>query len=161
MAQQPIVRLQVERYRGVLSTELCKSEQQVLGKLLAECNTQLADLDRPIAERSFVPVAPIGEAVRATDGTYHAAERDLLKQRIGELQEGLEHLQRLTELGEVVSALLHEVIQPLAAISNYVAACQRLLPPGERQQIAYGLKQVAAQTDRAWQIVERVREFVK
>ena len=46
--------------------------------------------------------------------------RNIRDQQILELQAELAHVQRLNELGHVVSTLVHEVNQPLTAISNYV-----------------------------------------
>ena len=68
-------------------------------------------------------------------------------------------MQRLTELGQVLSTLVHEVNQPLTAISNYVNACRRLVATGNLERIQGALQRVADQTDRARQIVLRIREF--
>jgi two-component system, LuxR family, sensor kinase FixL len=77
------------------------------------------------------------------------------------LQTELAHVQRLTELGQVVSALVHEVNQPLTAIGNYINASLRLLASGKQEQLQGALKQIGDQTDRARQIVQRIREFVR
>ena len=55
--------------------------------------------------------------------------RNIRDQQVLELQAELAHVQRLNELGHVVSTLVHEVNQPLTAISNYVNACRRLIRP--------------------------------
>ena len=47
----------------------------------------------------------------------------------------LAHVQRLNELGHVVSTLVHEVSQPLTAISNYVNACRRLVETEDQERI--------------------------
>src|SRR5947209_3609771 len=41
------------------------------------------------------------------------------ERRISELQEELIHVSRLSELGQMATALAHEVNQPLTAIANY------------------------------------------
>jgi signal transduction histidine kinase len=51
--------------------------------------------------------------------------RDLTEQqqtqmRLQELQSELVHISRLSAMGEMASALAHELNQPLAAISNYM-----------------------------------------
>jgi two-component system sensor kinase FixL len=107
--------------------------------------------------------------VRNAEGTVVGAStiiQDLTKQeaqehRIRELQTELAHVQRLTELGQVVSALVHEVNQPLTAIGNYVNASRRLLNSGKQEQVQGALKQIADQTTRARQIVQRISEFVR
>jgi two-component system sensor kinase FixL len=70
-------------------------------------------------------------------------------------------VQRLTEMGQVVSALVHEVNQPLAAIGNYASASRRLLTSGKTEQVQSALSRVADQSERARQIIQRIRDFVK
>jgi two-component system, LuxR family, sensor kinase FixL len=112
-----------------------------------------------------VTISPIVDANRNVVGASKIirdlTERDERDRRIQDLQMELAHVQRLTELGQVVSALVHEVNQPLAAIRNYVNACQRLIASGKQEQVQGGLKLIGDQIDRARQIVERIREFVK
>jgi len=47
-------------------------------------------------------------------------ERQQAEARLQELQNELVHVSRLTALGEMASALAHELNQPLSAISNYL-----------------------------------------
>lgn len=47
-------------------------------------------------------------------------ERQLAEARLQELQNELVHVSRLTALGEMASALAHEINQPLSAIANYL-----------------------------------------
>jgi two-component system sensor kinase FixL len=83
------------------------------------------------------------------------------EQRIKELQTELAHVQRLTELGQVVSTLVHEVNQPLTAISYYVNACRRLVTTGQGKRIEAALERIADQTERTREIVQPIRDFVK
>ena len=112
-----------------------------------------------------VTISPIrdaaGRIVGASKIVRDLTEREVREQRIRELQSELAHMQRLTELGQVVSALVHEVNQPLTAIGNYVKASQRLLELGKSEQVQGALKQIGDQTDRARQIVQRIRDFVR
>jgi two-component system sensor kinase FixL len=87
-------------------------------------------------------------------------DRDVRDGHIHELQVELAHVQRLTELGQVVSTLVHEVNQPITAISNYVNACRRLAASGKHEQVQAALERIASQTTRAREIVHRIREFV-
>jgi two-component system sensor kinase FixL len=70
-------------------------------------------------------------------------------------------VQRLSELGQVVSTLAHEVNQPLTATSNYVNACRRFVTSGGEKRIKAAFQRIADQTERARAIVQRIREFVK
>jgi two-component system sensor kinase FixL len=112
-----------------------------------------------------VTVSPIRDAQRTVVGAstiiQDLSEREAQERRIRELQSELTHVQRLTELGQVVSALVHEVNQPLTAIGNYVNACRRLLTSGKQEQVQSVLTKIGDQTDRARQIVQRIREFAK
>ena len=113
----------------------------------------------------LVTISPIKDAngtiVGASKIVRDLTERDAREQRIRELQTELAHIQRLTELGQVVSALVHEVNQPLTAIGNYVNACRRLLRSARPEQVADALEKIAGQTQRARQIVQSIRDFVR
>jgi two-component system sensor kinase FixL len=78
-----------------------------------------------------------------------------------ELQSELAHVSRLTELGQTISSLAHEVSQPLTAIDSYLAAAARLLEMGEAGEVREALQKSSAQVHRASQIVQRVREFAR
>src|SRR5262245_62874680 len=54
-------------------------------------------------------------------------ERQLSENRLQELQAELLHVSRLSDVGQMASALAHELNQPLAAIVNYVQATRRML----------------------------------
>jgi two-component system, LuxR family, sensor kinase FixL len=87
--------------------------------------------------------------------------RNIRDQQIQELQAELAHVQRLNELGQVVSTLVHEVNQPLTAISNYVSACRRLNTIRDHEQVRAALERIADQTNRTRQIVQRILDFVR
>ena len=54
-------------------------------------------------------------------------ERQQTEARLQELQSELVHISRLTAMGEMASALAHELNQPLSAITNYMKGSRRLL----------------------------------
>jgi two-component system sensor kinase FixL len=88
-------------------------------------------------------------------------ERQECEQRLGELQSQLVHVSRLTELGQMVSALAHEVNQPLTAITNYLSGARRLLAAGKQESARQAMERIAEQADRARQIIRRLRDFVR
>ena len=116
-----------------------------------------------------VPVVVTVSPIRDADGTIIGASKivhDLSAeeagaQRLREAQAQLFHVQRLTELGQLVSALVHEVNQPLAAIGNYASAGRRLLGTGQTAGAAVALQKITEQTERAHQIIQRLRGFVR
>jgi two-component system sensor kinase FixL len=89
------------------------------------------------------------------------SERQEAETRMRELQGELIHVSRLTAMGEMASALAHELNQPLAAISNYLTGSARLLarpePPAEKLRLA--LDKASAQALRAGDIIRRLRDF--
>lgn len=86
-------------------------------------------------------------------------ERQTTEARLQELQGELIHVSRLTAMGEMASALAHEINQPLAAISNYLKGSSRLLAGGQADKARAGLDKAAEQAIRAGDIIRRLREF--
>jgi two-component system sensor kinase FixL len=90
-------------------------------------------------------------------------EHQQTQARLQELQSVLVHVSRLSAMGEMASALAHELNQPLAAISNYMKGSRRLLaasPDPNRSKIENALDRAAEQAIRAGQIIRRLRDFV-
>src|SRR5258708_10346055 len=88
-------------------------------------------------------------------------ERADREQRLREVEAELIHLSRLSDLGQMVSSLAHEVNQPLAAVNNYVAAGRDLIDAGDVAKARGMLEKAAQQTVRAGLIIQRLRDFVK
>jgi two-component system sensor kinase FixL len=89
--------------------------------------------------------------------------RRVAEERLRELQAELVHVSRLSAMGEMASALAHELNQPLTAIINYAQATRRLLGGAgdERYAALLGLlDKTAQQASRAGQIIHRLRQFI-
>jgi two-component system sensor kinase FixL len=94
--------------------------------------------------------------------------RDLTEQqqtqaRLQELQSELVHVSRLSAMGEMASALAHELNQPLSAISNYMKGSRRLLAgstDANAPKVEAALDRAAEQAIRAGDIIRRLRDFV-
>lgn len=70
---------------------------------------------------------------------------------------------RASSLGELASAIAHELNQPLSAISNYVSACQQEfrnagMPVPPRASTL--LDTAVTETARAGELIRRVRDFI-
>jgi two-component system sensor kinase FixL len=89
-------------------------------------------------------------------------ERQTAERRLHNLQDELAHVSRLTALGEMASALAHELNQPLSATANYVKGCVRLLDRDQPDvpKLKAALEAAGEQTLRAGQIIRRLRSFV-
>jgi two-component system sensor kinase FixL len=109
----------------------------------------------------------VGEML-GKDGRYFTGfirdltERQEAERRLQEMQSELVHVSRLTALGEMASALAHELNQPLSAISNYVTGSRQLLARegSDPEKIRDALERASEQALRAGQIIRRLREFV-
>ena len=89
--------------------------------------------------------------------------RQQSEQRLQELQAELVHVARLSAMGEMASAIAHELNQPLTAIINYAQTARAVVErrPGEDAGgLASLLKKTVEQADRAGQIIRRLRQFI-
>ncbi len=94
--------------------------------------------------------------------------RDVTDRRRAEEQsrqhlQQLAHVSRVSSMGEMASAIAHEINPPLTAISNYASACLRMLGRGEvsLDEAIDMMKRVAAESQRAGEIVRKMRGFVR
>ena len=93
---------------------------------------------------------------------------DISARRIAEQQSAAqtqraESASRLITMGEMASSVAHELNQPLTAINNY---CNGLVSRIKARQISEedllgALEKTARQAQRAGQIIQRIRSFVK
>ncbi|MEQ8661126.1 MAG: PAS domain S-box protein [Gammaproteobacteria bacterium] len=74
----------------------------------------------------------------------------------------LAHAGRVSTLGEMASAIAHEINQPLTAISAFAQATRRLLDRGapDLEMLRETLDSIGAQALRAGDVVRRIRGFV-
>jgi len=119
---------------------------------------------RPTARLIRGQVAELGRArdelearVRERTGELEAAQ-----ERHRTLLEQYSHVGRTSAVGEMASALAHELNQPLGAIANYAEGCLIALdaPEPALGEIRDALQRLRAATMRAGRIIEQVRRFV-
>ena len=109
----------------------------------------------------------VGE-MRTSEGRFFTGfvrdltERQQAQARLQEVQEDLVRVSRLTALGEMASALAHELNQPLAAITNYLKGSKRLLLARgmSDDRLTHAIEEASSQALRAGEIIRRLREFV-
>ncbi|MGZ8402837.1 MAG: sensor histidine kinase [Rhodoplanes sp.] len=90
-------------------------------------------------------------------------ERQETEERMEQLQSELVHISRLTAMGEMASALAHELNQPLSAIANYLTGSRRLLAEASEENVRLvrtAIDAAVEQSLRAGQIIRRLRDFV-
>ncbi len=90
------------------------------------------------------------------------SDRQETERRLQDLQAEFIHVARLTALGEMASALAHELNQPLSAAANFINGSSRLLAetPPKLDRLKPALEQANDQLLRAGQIIRRLRDFV-
>ena len=79
------------------------------------------------------------------------------------MQQRMARVSHLVTMGEMAAAIAHEINQPLAAISNYAQASERLLqsPTPELAEVQDAMRQISGQALRAAEIIRRVRNLVR
>jgi two-component system sensor kinase FixL len=105
---------------------------------------------RPQAERFF------------TGFVRDLSETQATERRLQDLQAELVHVSRLTALGEMASALAHELNQPLSAIANYVRGSVLILDQAspDTTKVRNALTLAGDQALRAGEVIRRLRDFV-
>ncbi|HUB45775.1 MAG TPA: MASE4 domain-containing protein [Acetobacteraceae bacterium] len=116
-----------------------------------------------LAAASFVLIMLLLETISlyARLARSTAVERRERERRLSELHAELVHVSRVSELGQMVSALAHEVNQPLTAIGNYLRGAQRLAQSGDAATVQAAVDKAAEETARASAIVRRLRDFIR
>ena len=90
-------------------------------------------------------------------------ERKKAEQQVQTHQTELAHAWRLNTMGEMSTGMAHELNQPLCAVLNYAQACSRLVKNKEQlnfNQLDNALEQIITQTNRAGEIIKRIRQIV-
>jgi two-component system, LuxR family, sensor kinase FixL len=104
----------------------------------------------------------IGNEVLFTGFVRDLTERQEAQARLNAAQQEAARLARLNEMGEMASAIAHELNQPLAAISNYVQGA-RLHVQAYGKPLPLLENALARATDealRAGQILQHLRDFM-
>ena len=89
-------------------------------------------------------------------------ERKRLEDRERHQTDTMAHQARLTMLGEVASALAHQLNQPLTSITGYAAGVKRLLERSGQPdaRLVDAMTRLGDQAAEAGRIVKRIREFL-
>jgi len=150
-----------EQHDGYLTRYLHTGEKRIIG------------IDRVVVGRrkdgsTFPMKLAVGE-MRQGDSVYFTGfirdltEREQSQAMLDQARSEIARLSRLNELGEMASTLAHELNQPLAAITNYVQGCRRMLEKLDDEyagRMRDALAETAKQALRAGDIIRHLREFV-
>jgi two-component system sensor kinase FixL len=117
---------------------------------------------------SFPIELAVGEVSISGERIFTGFIRDLTQRRESEQQmEALEaqlmHVSRVSAMGTMASTLAHEINQPLTSIANYLETTRAMIGDTDDallNEIAEALQLAADQTQRAGNIIRRLRAFV-
>ena len=92
-----------------------------------------------------------------------AAQRDTALRTVSEQENTLRRLTRFAAVGELASALAHELNQPMTALLWYVRACEAmaLSDPQIDQRLGATLNKSAQEAVRATEVLRRLRDFYR
>lgn len=110
----------------------------------------------------------VGETKSDAGHRFVGIIRDLTDQQAAEterrsLETRLEHVSRLSLLGEMAAGIAHEINQPLTAISNYSQVAKNVLESGARDPVTLtaACKGISEQVQRAADVIKNLRKLVR
>lgn len=100
---------------------------------------------------------------RTTELRDSLRARDAAEARMRENQEQMDHLSRLSILGEISGSLAHEINQPLTTIGNYARTVLRRQGSGQltSEAVTEACNEIVHEAERAGGIVQRIRHFAR
>jgi PAS domain S-box-containing protein len=145
----------VDSFAGLPTTALPDTEAESAEIFIVELDKWLEVRTRYL---SWVD-GRLAQMVIATDIT----QRRLAEEQSATQAERAQTASRLITMGEMASSVAHELNQPLTAINNY---CNGMVSRIKDKQISEedllgALEKTARQAQRAGQIIQRIRAFVK
>ncbi len=131
-------------------------------------------------------VRPLSYRIRHRDGTWRAHEgsyknlqhdpnvqgilvnfRDVTERLQAEAiaqqrERQLQHMMRLSTMGEMATAIAHELNQPFASVVNYLGGCIQRLRSGRssREEILAALEAAQSQAEHAGKVIHTLRSFL-
>lgn len=106
---------------------------------------------------------PAGESVQVSGTILDITERKNMELEVEQQKQSLAHLTRVGMVGELSSALVHELNQPLSAILSNAQAAQRMLKNGTASTQALGeaISDIIDDDTRASDVIKHLRDFLK
>jgi PAS domain S-box-containing protein len=106
---------------------------------------------------------PKGNYLGSLNVVLDITDRRRAEDRARDHLDQLAHVARVASMGEMASAIAHEINQPLTAIANYANASLRLLKAGKisQDEIQSTMQRLATEAERAGAVVRKMRGFVR
>jgi C4-dicarboxylate-specific signal transduction histidine kinase len=104
-----------------------------------------------------------GKPTRTLGVSIDITQRRRAEQEVQELRQELAHVDRVTMLGQLASALAHELSQPLGAILRNAEAAELFLEMEnlDREELRAILTDIQKDDRRAGQVIDRMRSLMK
>jgi two-component system sensor kinase FixL len=155
-------------------SELIEDEHDLLRRLKLAGHSPVFrpgpwELNARRADGTPVPIElSAGRFDRSGVEHYAIVIRDITSRREADARDRrrraeLAHVSRVSLAGEMAAGLAHELSQPLTAIIAYGRGCLRLLAgsSAEPELLHDGITEVVEQAQRAADVLDRLREFVR
>ncbi|AWN45663.1 sensor histidine kinase [Methylobacterium terrae] len=123
-------------------------------RLRAEQAMRLA-LERRVAERTH-DLSDANARLRAEIG-----ERERATAALRATQDELIHAGRLAALGQISTAINHEINQPLAALRTFLASTAVFLERGDEATVRRNLQRMTEVTQRIAEIIRHLKDFAR
>jgi two-component system sensor histidine kinase DctS len=125
----------------------------------------LTTFNKSVPNYSFFLVSLLGISLCVLVISYsnETKKNRLMQVRLSEQEMTLAKQAQLSTLGEISTTLAHELNQPLATITNYIATCEiRLQQLGFQDNVLNkALNDARGQTLRAGEVVQSIRNYLK
>src|SRR5712675_339382 len=134
---------------------------------LAEFRTLLPDgTVKWLEANTHHEFSPLGALLEVVCTNIDVTERNRAqdeRERLGQLEADLAHINRLSMMGELAASLSHEILHPIATARNNARAGMRFLEmsPPNLSEVKEALGCVVRDVDRANDIVGRIRSQIK
>ena len=113
--------------------------------------------------RGRVEYGHTGKPTHMRGVSVDITERKRAEAELQELQRELAHVQRVSAIGQLSSALAHEINQPLGAILRNAEAAELFLQvdPPDLEELRDIIKDIRSDEQRASAVIERMRSLLK
>jgi PAS domain S-box-containing protein len=144
---------------------------EVLGRAIALGNPYHIDLRMRRLDGEYrwfdargVPICDdSGRVVRWYVLATDIEDRTRVLAQLEQMRSDFAHINRVSMMGELAASLSHEITQPIASARNNARAAQNFLDmqPPDLSEVREALGCVVGDTDRAGDIVDRIRDHIK
>tara|TARA_R110002073_G_scaffold5409_1_gene33311 strand:+ start:15605 stop:17128 length:1524 start_codon:yes stop_codon:yes gene_type:complete len=135
-------------------------------KVVKEGGAETEALRCRTKDGAAIPVRVSASTLQLNDGpgilvlASDIRRRTQAEEHARQLQSELHHVSRLSAMGEMATAMAHELNQPLSAVMNYVQAARRLMGESSGEKALEYMDKAISQASRAADIIRGLRSFV-